>query len=191
MRTTASTLFVLCCVALIGGCAITLPFNQRMSYKEVSAAKQLNARDKGPISLQWDPSTFPDRVDVQGASGFVGGGSQTRVPTGVALASRITEALDASIGLDPSSSRRLTIKVIQAKSTFQYSAGFFNVTPALDVGACHLETEFTIGDKSWRDTFDSSQRDPTVGGSSATAILEAAWDDVALQVARSVVSHLK
>jgi hypothetical protein len=75
------------------GCAVNLPFNNRAAYPTIQDAKSLSAVNKGPISVKWIPATFTERIDVQGASGFVGGGSQTRIPTGIALSNRITEVL--------------------------------------------------------------------------------------------------
>lgn len=176
---------------LLEGCAITMPFNNRLDFGQVTEARSLAAQKAGPISIRWIPSSFPDRIDVQGASGFVGGLSRTRIPTGVALSNRITEALDAAVGVSPSSPKVLTITVEKAESKFQYSAGIFNVSQAMDVGSCVLEARFVLGDSQWEDTFSSSQRDPSVGGKTKTGVLERAWDDIAIQVARSVVAHTR
>lgn len=172
------------------GCAVSLPFNHRLNYSAVSVAKGLPGKGIGPIAIQWEPSDFPDRIDIQGASGFVGGGSRTRIPTGQALAQRITEVLDSSIGVASGAPARLTITILSADSTFQYSAGFFNVTPALDRGGCTLTAKFAYGSQQWEESFSSQKKDPKVGGTSQTGVLEAAWDDVALQVGQSVVQHL-
>lgn len=172
------------------GCAVNLPFNNRLSYPAVRDAKNFAANTKGPISIKWIPPSFPERVDVQGASGFVGGGSQTRIPTGVGLSNRILEAFDASIGVIDSSKNTLTIEILKAETEFEYSAGFFNVTPAIDVGRCRLEAEFTIGDKRWKEKFFSESKDPTIGGTSQTAVVEKVWDDIAIQVVKNVIQHL-
>jgi uncharacterized lipoprotein YmbA len=178
-------------VLFLSGCAINLPFNSRLSYQTVIDAQHLSAKSEGPIAIRWVPGSFPERIDTQGASGFVGGGSRTRVPTGVALASRILEGLDASVGVVESSKKVLTITVVKAETKFQYSAGFFNVTPAIDKGECTLEATFAIGEKSWTQTFHAEATDPKVGGTSQTAILEKVWDTTALQVVQNVVEHLK
>lgn len=78
--------------------------------------------------ITWSPSSFPTRIDVQGASGYVGSASQTRIPTGVAMAARISEAISAFTQVSPNG-LPLLIDVIEAKSKFEYSAGVFNVTP--------------------------------------------------------------
>ncbi len=177
-------------VLLCSGCAINLPFNNRLSYPAVREAKNLAPSSPGPISIKWLPSSFPERIDVQGASGFVGGGSQTRIPTGVGLANRILEGLDASIGIIESSNRVLTIEIKEAKTEFEYSAGIFNVTPSIDVGRCRLKAEFSTENTRWEETFFSETRDPTIGGTSQTAIVEKVWDDIAIQVVKNVTQHL-
>lgn len=172
------------------GCAVNLPFNNRLSYSAVSSAKNLAAKAKGPIAVKWVPPGFPERIDVQGASGYVGGASQTRIPIGAGLANRITEGLDSAMGVNDSSKKILTIDIYNAKTEFEYSAGIFNVTPAIDVARCTLEAEFSIGKKRWKETFSSELKDPTIGGSSQTGVVEQVWDDIAIQVVKNVVSHL-
>lgn len=171
------------------GCSVTLPFNNRLNYESVSAAKNLRV-DCGPVHISWNPPEFPSRVDVQGASGFVGAASQTHIPTGVALASRITEVLDQSIGLSPDAQKNLKIRVVVAESKFQYSAGFFNITPSIDRAECSLNAQFICGDFQWQSQFHSTGKDSKIGGSSTTGLLEAAWDDIAIQVGKDVIGHL-
>lgn len=190
MRNSYSGIVCALATVLLSGCAVNLPFNTRLSYPTVLEAEHLSAKSKGPVAVQWSPSSFPERVDTQGASGFVGGGSRTRIPTGVALASRILEALDHSVGVLESSDKKLTITVVKAETKFEYSAGFFNVTPAIDEGECTFEATFAVGDKRWTQTFHAQMEDPKVGGTSQTGVLEKVWDNIALQVANSVVQHL-
>lgn len=183
--------FIIALFALLAsGCAVNLPFNNRLSYSAVQDAKNSANTNKGPISVKWIPANFPELVDFQGASGFVGGGTQTRIPTGVALASRILEVLDASVGLRATSNKTLTIEIINAETEFEYSAGIFNITPAIDVGRCTLEAAFLLGDRRWREKFSAELKDPTIGGTSQTGVLEKVWDDIAIQVGRNVVQHL-
>ncbi len=172
------------------GCAVNLPFNNRLSYSAVSSAKDLAAKAKGPIAVKWMQPGFPERIDVQGASGYVGGASQTRIPIGEGLANRISEGLDNAVGVNDSSKKILTIDIYNAKTEFEYSAGIFNVTPAIDFAKCTLEVKFSIGKKSWQETFYSELDDPTIGGSSTTGVVEKVWDDIAIQVVKNVVSHL-
>ena len=176
---------------LTSGCAINLPFNNRPTYSTVKAVKDILSDNKGPIALKWIPPTFPERIDIQGASGFSGGGSQTRIPTGVGLANRILELLDVSIGVNDSSEKVLTISVIEAKSEFEFSANLFNLANAIDVGICVFEAEFLFGNEKWNEIFKAEGRDPTIGGTSQTGVLEKVWDDIALQVVRSVIQHIR
>lgn len=191
MRRSYYCLLVFLFIALLtSGCIVNLPFNNRLAYPTVQDAKDISDNQKGPIVVKWIPQTFPDRIDVQGASGFVGGGSQTRIPTGVGLSNRIIEVLDVMFGVEKSSDKVLTITVIEAKSEFEYSAGFFNVTPAIDVGRCVFEAEFICGDSRWKEKFTADEKDPTIGGTSQTGVLEKVWDNIALQVGRSVSQHI-
>ena len=48
-------------VVLLGGCAIALPFNERLSYQYEDRAKALNAPNIGAIAVRWIPQDFPSR----------------------------------------------------------------------------------------------------------------------------------
>ena len=187
LRSTVSLLFF---GMLLSGCAINLPFNSRLDYPHVSEAKKLASNKLEPTSIEWLPADFPSRVDVQGSSGFVGGGSQTRIPTGVALANRITEALDVSVGVDSTSKNILELNILSAESKFEYSAGMFNVTPGIDYGWCSLEIVFNYNGTEWKQKFVSEERDTKVGGTSQTGILEKVWDNLAVQVAKNVTTKI-
>ena len=182
-------------VAVVGvvglsGCTVNLPFNTRPSFDTVTQARGLNAKSEGPVKVAWVPSSFPDRVDVEGASGFVGGGSRTRIPIGPGLSSRILETLDAAVGVNSSAPKVLTLTITNAKTKFQYSAGIFNVTPAIDRASCDLEVDFAVGSTHWSQSFHAEARDPKVGGTSQTSLVEQVWDDIALQVTKNVVAHM-
>lgn len=181
------TLFVL--IFIITGCGINLPFNNRLSYKHIREAKNITKSNKGPISIKWIPANFPERIDIQGASGAVGSASNTRIPIGVALSSRITEVLDTSIGINESSRKTVIIKIDDARTEFEYCSIVIGV-PSIDLGRCFLDIEFISGDKRWRKKFKSEAYDPTYGCTSQTGILEKAWDDIALQVGREIVDNL-
>lgn len=60
----------------------------------------------------------------------------------------------------------LEIVVLKAESIFQYSAGFFNVTPAIDYGWCELEAQFNYNGNKWNDRFIAEEKDSTIGGTS-------------------------
>ncbi len=184
-------LFCLCVVGITSGCAINLPFNNRLGYPTVSEAKKLSNSKIKPVSLEWIPADFPSRIDIQGASGFVGSASQTRMPTGVALSDRIMEALDVSIGLDSSSDSVIAIYVLNAKTKFEYSAGMGNVTPGIDYGWCELEAQFNYNGTIWNEKFVSENKDTSIGSTSQTAPVEKVWDNIALQVAKSIAIKAK
>jgi len=177
-------------VFLTTGCVIALPFDARPSFNRVSEARAFNARHKGPVTVAWEPANFPERVDTQGASGFVGGGSQTLVPTGVAIAARVSELLDASVGIAPVSDKKITIKIVSAESKFEFSAGVFNATPVMDFGSCVVEVEFSTPTKRWAGKFSSTQKDTEVGGKSPTGVLARAWDDIALQIVKDISTNI-
>jgi hypothetical protein len=102
MRGPAVALVFSVALVFLSGCAVNLPFNHRLAYASVRDAKQMHRIGARVIAIRWIPETFPESIDVQGASGVVGSASQTRIPTGVGLASRILEVLDAAIGVDDS-----------------------------------------------------------------------------------------
>lgn len=177
-------------VTFLSGCTVTLPFNNRLSYSAMKDVKEVGSTiENKKISIEWGPNSFPTRIDVQGADGFVGGASRTRIPTGVALSSRIEEAISTFAEITPKGDK-LLIKVLEARSGFEYSAGMFNVTPAIDVGTVYLKADFAIDGKNWVNEFRSQIKDSTIGGTSQTGILESAWDDVAVQVAKDVAKHI-
>lgn len=178
--------------ALVGctACTVNLPFSSRLNFNSVTEARKYAVPAKGPLALSWVPREFPDRIDVHGASGFVGGGSRTRIPTGPGLSQRIAEALDAMVGVSDGAARKLTITVEDAKSTFEYSASVFNVTPGIDEAGCTFSATFSVDGHTWKQTFTATQHDPKVGASSQTGLVEKVWDDIAVQVARDVIAHL-
>lgn len=178
-------------LGLLSGCTVNLPFNTRPSFDTVTQARGLDAKSEGPVKVAWIPSSFPDRVDVEGASGFVGGGSRTRIPIGPGLSGRILETLDAAVGVNSSAPKVLTLTISNAKTKFQYSAGIFNVTPAIDRASCDLDVDFVVGSTRWSQTFHAEAKDPKVGGSSQTGLVGQVWDDIALQVTKSVVAHMQ
>jgi hypothetical protein len=175
-------------VALQTGCTVTLPFQHRVAYDHVANARSA-ARGGPGVTIRWEPSNFPERVDTKGASGFVGGGSRTRVPTGIAISQRITELLDSSVGVRPTGAP-LVIEVIKAESTFEYSAGIFNVTPSIDRAGCDFEAKFTVNGKTWVRQFHADRKDDQVGGSSQVALLEKVWDDIAVQVHQDILKNM-
>ena len=172
--------------AILTGCAIALPMNMRLASPYEDRARGLRSSNTTPIALRWMPQDFPSRIDIQGASGFVGSGSRTRVPIGEALTGRIRDVLNASIGTDPNSARVLTITVIDAKSKFKY--GFSR--NQLTYGETHLKARFEIENMNWEEDF-SSQIDKSQVAATWAYLLEKSWDEVSLQVGQNVLSHLR
>lgn len=190
MKKYVSLLLTAVGVVALSGCTVNLPFNTRPSFDTVTQARGLNAKSEGPVKVTWVPSSFPNRIDVEGASGFVGGGSRTRIPVGPGLSSRILETLDAAVGVNSSAPKVLTLTITNAKTKFQYSAGIFNVTPAIDKASCDLDIDFAAGSTHWSQSFHAEAKDPKVGGTSQTGLVEQVWDDIALQVTKNVVAHM-
>ncbi len=178
-------------VTFLSGCAVSLPFNNRLSYAGIKEMKTVEekVKEKPIISINWEPNTFLKRIDIQGADGFVGGGSRTRIPTGIALSARIEEAISTFANVT-STGKPLVITIIEARSGFEYSAGIFNVTPAMDVGSMVLKASFNIEGATWSGEYRSIKKEPKIGGTSQTALLEEVWDDVAVQVAKDVAAHI-
>ena len=167
---------------------MSLPLNERLSYQYEDMAASLRSSKTstiGQISLKWMPPDFPSRVDVQGASGFVGAASRTSIPTGIALSSRIKNVLDKAIGINPGSSRLLTITIIEATNKFKY--GYWS--NELTYGECFLNAKFEFNGLTWEEEF-IAKNDKSKSGGTYGYRLENTWDEVALQVGKSVIAHL-
>jgi hypothetical protein len=93
--------------------------------------------------------------------------------------------------VNSSAPKVLTVTIKNAKTKFQYSAGIFNVTPAIDQASCDLDVDFAVGSDRWSQTFHAEAKDPKVGGTSQTGLVEQVWDDIALQVTKNVVAHMR
>jgi len=171
------------------GCAVSMPFNNRLSFTAVKDMMTVDKMNK-KIAIQWQPTTFPSKVDIQGADAFIGSLSRTRVPTGPGLTSRVEEAISTFATLSPTG-EPLVIKVNYASSGFEYSAGPTDVVPSMDVGSMRLNAAFTFEGKTWSNIYASKVKDPTMGGSTTTSVLEEAWDNIAVQVAKDVAKHIK
>ncbi|MFZ4832884.1 hypothetical protein [Rouxiella sp. Mn2063] len=174
---------------VLAGCAVSMPFNNRLSFTAIKDMMTVDKMNK-KIAIQWQPTTFPTKVDIQGADAFIGSLSRTRVPTGPGLTSRVEEAISTFTTLSPTG-EPLVIKINYASSGFEYSAGTTNVVPSMDVGSMRLNATFTFEGKTWSNIYISKVKDPTIGGSTTTSVLEAAWDNIAVQVAKDVATHIK
>jgi hypothetical protein len=181
------------CVALVllTGCVAALPYRNQLGYDSLAQCRTLGNRDMGPIRLEWRPSTFYARMNYQGADSAMGNSFRTRIPTGPSLVSRITEALDTAVGLDSHSRQVLKVNVVEAYSRYPYSQGPYDSTPATEWGECGLWARFTFGKLEWQARFRARTPSDQVGSLSSLEVMERAWDDLALQVTRSVVEHLK
>lgn len=183
-------IFLLMISFIFTGCTVNLPFNNRLEYSSIKQLKQDVQHTNISVNIQWIPANFVDRIDFQGASGFVGAGTNTRIPTGVALSQRIEEAVSVIADIT-NDGMPLIIEVENAQSEFEYSAGIFNITPAIDVADVVFKATFHVKGKEWTNEFKSSLTDPTIGGTSQTGLLEQAWDDIAIQVAKDIAFHLR
>jgi hypothetical protein len=181
---------LIACAAFIAGCAVNMPFNHRLASPQLGEAGSLSTAKLGPVSLEWFPVDFPNREDVQGASGLLGWWTRARIPTGKGLASRISRALDVAVGIEGKSRNVLQIVVLSAVAKFEYSPGMFVATPEIDYGWCSLDAEFIYDGYKWRQTFVSEDRNTSSGYPRQTGPVEKVWDDIALQVTRSVVANL-
>ncbi|EBR3875205.1 hypothetical protein KCE64_004814 [Salmonella enterica subsp. enterica serovar Hvittingfoss] len=177
-------------VSFLTGCAVNLPFNNRLSYGAIKELRQSIHNTGAKINISWEPSGFPERIDVHGASGFVGSASNTRIPTGIALSSRIEEAISTYADITPDG-RNLVIKVDDAQSKFEFASGIVNVTPTIDVADVTFKATFNLDGDIWTKEYKSRLNDPTIGGTSETGLLEKAWDTIAVQVATDVAKHLR
>ncbi|MEA5115652.1 MAG: hypothetical protein VB050_16665 [Geobacteraceae bacterium] len=188
---TPTNIVLIACAVLLAGCAINMPFNHRLASSELGEASSLSAAKLGPVSLEWFPVDFPNREDVQSASGLLGWWPKTRIPTGMGLASRIDKALDAAVGIGSKSKSVLQIVVLSAVSEFEFAPGMFLSTPEIDYGRCSFEAEFDYDGYKWRQVFVSEEKNTSSGYSRQTGPLEKVWDNIALQVAKSVVNNME
>lgn len=168
-------------------CKVHMPFRFQLAPKAAAEAARARGSVAGPIALRWVPADFPDRVDVQGASGYIGSVSRTRIPTGVAIATRVREYLEAAVGVDPNAARVVTVTVVEAKSSFAYSANAKQHT--VDRGRCALRVDVDDGAARWSEAYYSSDER---GGAppTPTEVLDGVWDEVSASLARDVLRRL-
>lgn len=169
------------------GCKVHMPFRFQLAPKVAAEAAAARGTAAGPVALRWVPADFPDRVDVQGATGYIGSVSRTRIPTGVAVATRVREYLEAAVGVEDGAARTVTITVLEAKSSFAYSARAKQHT--VDRGRCTLRVEVDDGASRWSEAYYSSDER---GGSppTPTEVLDGVWDEVSAALARDVLRRL-
>ncbi len=174
--------------AALPGCGakVHLPFRFQLAPKV--AAEAAAARGTGgPVALRWLPRDFPQRVDVHGADGFIGAIAKTRLPVGVAVTTRVREYLETAVGVEDGARRVVTITVVEAKTSYAFSARTKRQT--IDRASCSLRVEVDDGAARWSEAYYSSDEP---GGKPATQaeVLDGVWDEVSAALARDVVRRL-
>ena len=112
------------------------------------------------------------------------------IPTGASLASRIIEVLDETVGINNASNRILRIAIFEAESKFDFSGNNLKFNQTIVAASCNFEAEFLIGKKAWTEKFFSERSVSETNVLSQTAVLESVWDDISLQVAKSVADNI-
>ena len=79
---------------------------------------------------------------------------------------------------------------IQQKPSLNIPPAFLMSPRPLTWPGARLEAEFSIGKKRWKERFYAELKDPTIGGSSQTGVVEKVWDDIAIQVVKNILDHL-
>ena len=173
----------------MAGCTQDLTFSDRASHATIQQAAQLSAGGRGPIAVNWNPATFPERVDRQGPSGNEGALTRAHIPIGMAIAGRLDEVLDAAVGVNRSSPNVLTVSVIEADAEYRFATGMIT-SRHIESGSSVFEAEFSLGQTQWSERFSAQARfRPEIDGAQGTGVLNRVWDDIALQVATSVVEQ--
>jgi len=174
-------------VTLLTGCVTKLSFDSRPNFETILEARNIPVSKKSPITIKWWPPNFPEMQDMQSPKG---GAYRVMTPTGASLASRIIEVLDASVGVNDASNRLLRIAVLVAESKFEFSSNAVKHNKTIVAASCNFEAEFILGNKAWTEKFFSERRVPEDSILSQTEVLERVWDDISLQVAKSVASNI-
>ena len=186
MRRAAGIALALLLVASSISCRLYLPFRFQLTPRLAEEAARLRGTSPGPIALRWEPATFPTRVDVQGASGFTGGLSRTRIPTGVAISTKVREFLEAAVGVEESAGRVVTIRVVEAKSSFEFGG---RKRGGIDRARCTLKVEVDDGSARWSEAYFASD-EPGGEPPTLTGVLDGVYDEVSSALARDVVRKL-
>lgn len=186
MRRPAGLVLALLLAASSLSCKLYLPFRFQLAPRLAEEATRLHGTAPGPIALRWDPASFPSRVDVQGASGFIGGASRTQIPTGISISTKVREFLAAAVGLEESAGRIVTIHVVEAKTSFEFGG---RKQGGIDRARCSLKVEVDDGSVRWSEAYFASDetggQPPTV-----TGVLDGVYDEVSAALARDVVRRL-
>jgi len=186
MRRPAALALALLLAAPSLSCKLYLPFRFQLTPRLADEAARLHGTAPGPIALRWQPSDFPQRVDVQGASGFNGSLSRTRIPTGVAISTRVHDFLQAAVGVEERAGRAVTIRVVEAKSSFEYGG---KKRGGIDRARCTLKVEVDDGKARWSEAYFASD-EPGGDPPTLTGVLDGVYDEVSAALARDVVRRL-
>ena len=186
MRRPAGLALALLLVAPSLSCKLYLPFRFQLTPRLAEEAAGLRGTAPGPIALRWEPSDFPTRVDVQGASGFNGSLSRTRIPTGVSISTKVREFLDAAVGVEESARRVVTIRVVEAKTSFEFGG---RKRGGIDRARCTLKVEVDDGKARWSEAYFASD-EPGGDPPTQTGVLDGVYDEVSAALARDVVRRL-
>lgn len=186
MRRSAALAAAILLAASSFSCRIYLPYRFQLTQRLAEEAARMRGTSPGPISLRWEPADFPGRVDVQGASGFTGSLSRTRIPTGVAISTKVREFLDAAAGVDEAAVRVVTIRVIEARASFEFGG---KKARCIDRARCTLKVEVDDGSARWSEAYYASD-EPGGNPPTLTGVLDGVYDEVAAALARDVVRRL-
>lgn len=178
-------IFAIMSLFILTGCTIIPNFNHRLNYNVITSTKAIQRLDAGPVQIEWAPINFPQRIDVQGAAGFVAHAAQIHIPIGAAISTRVIESLDTAIGVIPGSAKKVKINVINAKTEFTLTSGMIDPSTISNAN-CVFEAEFTYENKSWSAKFNSDSKDLRIEGNA----IEKVWDDISFQVCKDIVNHL-
>ena len=161
----------------MAGCSQDLTFSDRASHATIQQAAQLSAGGRGPIAVNWNPATFPKRVDKKGPSGNEGALTRAHIPIGT-IAGRLNEVLDAAVGVNRSSPNVLTVSVIEADAEYRFATGMIT-SRHIESGSSVFEAEFSLGQVQWRERLSAQARfRPEIDGAQGTGVLNRVWDEI-------------
>ncbi len=172
-------------VSILTGCStLKHQFSTRMDYSELVTMNDFQSTIP-EISIIWNPSNFPASFEEKTPDAFQGKLRESRIPTGVAIASRLTEALDKSVRVIKKSDTVLLIKINNAASVYRYSEGM-----TIDYGKTTVNATFTLQGYQWTESFSYEKDNSGIGSLTNTKPLEITWDKVAVQMATSIIKHI-
>jgi hypothetical protein len=99
----------------------------------------------------------------------------------------VREYLETAVGVDDAARRVVTIQVVEAKSSYAYSAKAKQHT--IDRGRCALRVEVDDGAARWSESYYSSD-EPGGAPPTPTEVLDGVWDEVSAALARDILRRL-